>query len=125
MDEDPLVPPHDRKRNVIESVSGICNVYSRVSSTYMFTGAHNSKLGADHRSTGTQGAATNAKDVMKARFIEWRVELKWVTLFPHIDDFNARERGQNFLGSVSRMVDDDSPSLGLATKRRLTITFCQ
>jgi hypothetical protein len=125
MDEDPLIPPHDQKRNVIESVSGICNVYSRVSSTYMFTGAHNSELGADHRSTGTQGAATNAKDVMKARFKEWRVHLKWVTLFPHIDDFNARERGQNFLCSVSRTVDDDSPHLGSTTKRRLTITFCQ
>jgi hypothetical protein len=62
---------------------------------------------------------------MKTRFKEWRVDFKWVTLFPHIDDFNARERGQNFLGSVSRTVDGDSPSLGLATKRRLTITFCQ
>jgi hypothetical protein len=77
----------------------------------MFTGAHNSKLGADHQSTSTQGAATNATDVMKTRFREWRVDLKWVTLFPHIDDFNARERGQKFLGSVSRMVDDNSPRL--------------
>jgi hypothetical protein len=32
MDKDPLIPPHNWKRNIIESVSGICNVYSRASS---------------------------------------------------------------------------------------------
>jgi hypothetical protein len=26
MEQDPLIPPWDRKRNVIESMSGICNV---------------------------------------------------------------------------------------------------
>jgi hypothetical protein len=48
MEEDPLIPDKTRKRNVIESVSGICNVYSKASSSDMFMDAHNAKLGADH-----------------------------------------------------------------------------
>ena len=35
MAEDPLIQKEDRKKNVIESVSGICNVYSKVSPTDM------------------------------------------------------------------------------------------
>jgi hypothetical protein len=65
---------------------------------------------------------------MKAKFAEWGIDLKWVSLFPHIDDFNGRDAGQNFLGSVSRTVVDDShPGVpeGYVTKRRLTMTFCQ
>ena len=128
MAEDPLIPKEERKRNVLESVSGICNVYAKVSPTDMFAGAHNSEFGADHQSSTMLALTKNAKDVMKARFMDWGIDLKWVTLFPHVDDFNGRERGQNFLGSVSRTVDDDSSRVGhtdYATKRRLTMTFCQ
>ena len=128
MAEDPLIQKEDRKKNVIESVSGICNVYSKVSPTDMFAGAHFSEFGADHQSSTAQAVTTNAKDVMKDRFMDWGIDLKWVTLFPHIDDFNGRERGQNFLGSVSCTVDDDSPQVGhreYMTKRWLTMTFCQ
>jgi hypothetical protein len=65
---------------------------------------------------------------MKAKFAEWGIDLQWVSLFPHIDDFNGRDPGQNFLGSVSRTVEDDThPTApeGYVTKRRLTMTFCQ
>jgi hypothetical protein len=94
----------------------------------MFAGAHFSEFGADHQSSTAQAVTTNAKDVMKDRFMDWGSDLKWVTLFPHIDDFNGRERGQNFLGSVSCTVDDDSTQVGhreYMMKRWLTMTFFQ
>jgi hypothetical protein len=44
---------------------------------------------------------------MKAKFAKWGIDIKWVSLFPHIDDFNGRLPGQNFLGCVSRTIKDD------------------
>ena len=79
MAEDPLIPKEERKRNVLESVSGICNVYAKVSPTDMFAGAHNSEFGADHQSSTMLALTKNAKDVMKARFMDWGIDLKWVT----------------------------------------------
>jgi hypothetical protein len=44
---------------------------------------------------------THSKERMIARFLAWGIHMKWVTLFPHVDDFNGRDVGQNFLGAVS------------------------
>ena len=43
MKEDPTIPNKIQKKNVIESVSGICNVYSWASAGDMFT--HYSSMG--------------------------------------------------------------------------------
>jgi hypothetical protein len=120
---------------VIESVSGICNLYSKYISEDMFTGAHVAEFGADHSrgpktvKQSPKGRCTTTKESMKAKFEEWGIDLKWVSLFPHINDFNGREPGHNFLGSVSRMVIDDNILGGLPveclTMRRMTMTFCQ
>ena len=83
---------------------------------------------------GTQNCKTIAKrtttkESMKAKFEEWGIDLQWVSLFPHINDFNGREPGHNFLGSVSRMVIDDNILGGLPveclTMRQMTMAFCQ
>jgi hypothetical protein len=50
---------------------------------------------------------------MKTKFKEWGINLKWVALFPHIDDFNGWEPSHNFLGSVSCTVMDDNIIGGL------------
>jgi hypothetical protein len=134
-EEDPLIPKKDHNKNVIKSVSGICNLYYKYSLDDMFTGAHVAEIGADHsggnitvRQSPRKESQKN-KDSMKTKFKEWGINLKWVVLFPHINDFNGREPGQNFLGSVSRTVIDDSIIGGLpvecVTKRRMTMTFCQ
>jgi hypothetical protein len=87
---------------------------------------------ADHSASTPQHSnetdGRKSKDIMKAKFTEWGIDLKWVSLFPHIDDFNRRDPGQNFLGCVSRTVDDDTyPSVGVKYhhRKRLTLTFCQ
>jgi hypothetical protein len=102
----------------------------------MFAGAHISGFGADHVGGGRammQHSATpradTTKEQMKVKFGKWGIDLKWVVLFPHVDDFNGREAGHNFLGSVSRTVvvhdnGDDHRSC-VTTKRRETLTFCQ
>ena len=69
--------------------------------------------------------------VMKKTFANWKIDLRWVILFPHVDDFNARDYGQNFLGAVSRTVrlrrNRDSPRglIGYINKQRQMMTFCQ
>jgi hypothetical protein len=119
MEEDPLIQKKDITKNVIESVSRICNLYSKSSSEDMFTGAHVTEMGSDHsrQSKGVKQTMnkkySTTKKSMKAKFEECSVELKWVSLFPHIDDFNGREPGHNFLGSVSRTVIDDNSKVGL------------
>jgi hypothetical protein len=79
MDEDCLIPPETRIKNVIESVSGICNVYQRASKTCMYSGAHNAIFGADHQITrprqGTSGGSNN-KDLMIAKFLGWGIDVK-------------------------------------------------
>jgi hypothetical protein len=65
---------------------------------------------------------------MIARFLEWGIHMKWVTLFPHVDDFNGRELGQNFLGAVSRTVENGNyvdRGRVFIRKQRQTMTFCQ
>ena len=37
-----------------------------------------------------------SKERMIARFLEWGIHMKWVTLFPHVDDFNGRDVGLEF-----------------------------
>ena len=49
---------------------------------------------------GGHSSMKNSKERMIARFLEWGIDMKWVTLFPHVDDFNGRDVGQNFLGAV-------------------------
>jgi hypothetical protein len=66
---------------------------------------------------------------MKDKFANWKIDLKWVKLLPHVDDFNSRHSGQNFLGSVSRTVAKEGSSMdslvGYVTMVRQTLTFCQ
>jgi hypothetical protein len=58
---------------------------------------------------------------MKEKFAQWKIDLKWVVLFPRVGDFNARDPRQNFLGSVSVTMTSDSmgPELppGYVTKQ--------
>jgi hypothetical protein len=119
MDEDPLISPEDCERNVIESVSGICNVYWKASSDNMFTGAHTAKFGVDHGSSPTPQSTNQevgcTKNSMKAKFTEWGIDLKWVSLFPHIDDFNGRDPGQNLLGVVTKRTKDSRSKQNVAS----------
>jgi hypothetical protein len=50
MEEDPLMPPSLQKKNIIESVLGICNVYTKSSTVDMYTGAHDAHFIPDHQS---------------------------------------------------------------------------
>ena len=132
MNEDPLIPKRDKERNVIESVSGICNIYSKASKSDMFTGAHEVQVALDHSAISpqvlTEPGEINSKDRMKAKFTAWGIDMKWVCLFPHVDDFNGREPGHNFLGCVSRTVNDDMYQHNgdkYRYRKRLTMTFCQ
>ena len=43
-----LVIVTTKMNDIIESISGICNLYSKYSSKDMFTGAHVVEMGADH-----------------------------------------------------------------------------
>jgi hypothetical protein len=138
MEEDPLLPKYLHDKNVIESVSGICNVYSTDNKGNMFAGADGANFGAIHSNGGGQKPAPKKvaekkeskkkQEKMKEKFAQWGIDLKWVILFPHIDDFNARQPGQNFLGSVSKtvLIDRSGGSRrGYVTKQRQTMTFCQ
>ena len=76
----------------------------------------------------TEPGEINSKDRMKAKFTAWGIDMKWVCLFPHVDDFNGREPGHNFLGCVSRTVNDDMYQHNgdkYRYRKRLTMTFCQ
>jgi hypothetical protein len=129
MDTDPFLPEGLCDKNVIESVSGISNVYTIDNEGNMFTGSN-----SDDRffcEEDKKPSVPNLKDkqgIMKERFAEWKIDLRWVILFPHVDDFNARGYGQNFLGAISRTVQlhhkRDTPH-GFYTKQRQTMTFCQ
>ena len=132
MDEDRLIPPDTCIKNVIESVSGICNIYQRASKSSMYSSAHSAIIGVDHQTSRPQQVtkhASNNEDHMQAKFLGWGIDPKWVVLFPHVDDFNGRDAGQNFLGCVSRTVIDSSsdPSLreGYVAMQRQSMTFCQ
>jgi hypothetical protein len=78
MDEDCLIPPETHLKNVIESVSGICNVDQRASNTCMYSGAHNAIFGANHQITRPrQGTSrgSNKKDLMIAKFLGWGINV--------------------------------------------------
>jgi len=86
MEEDILIPENVSKCNVLESVSGICNVYSKASRGEMFSGSHKLEFGVDHtitRATQQGNQVTTKKDNMKAKFQCWGVDLEFVILFPH------------------------------------------
>jgi hypothetical protein len=70
----------------------------------MFTGAHQVEFASDH--SESTPLKSKSKDAMKAKFTEWGIDKKWVSLFPHINDFNGRDPGHNVLGCVSHTVDD-------------------
>jgi hypothetical protein len=131
MDADPQIPPDIQKRNVIESVLGICNVYSKSSTIDMFTGAHHAQLVADHQSTNPSSSLTTKDTLlaMKNKLVEWGVDLQWVILFPHINDLNGHgDPRHNWLGVVSCTVNDYHHLVGktkYVTKRREIMTFCQ
>ena len=46
------------KRNIIESVSGICNVYAKSSTVDMYTGAHDAHFIPDHQSNNPSSSPT-------------------------------------------------------------------
>jgi hypothetical protein len=93
MESDPLLSKDLIDTNVIESVSGIFNVYATNQKGDMSTG----------NSIGKPELKKKQEKMIK-KFAKWKIDLKWVVLFPHVDDFNARHSGQNFLGSVSRTI---------------------
>ena len=109
MDQDVLLPNDTCECNVLESLLGISNLYSKYSQMDMVSGAHHLELGMDHASSRKQIATPgiSKKDSMKAKFVRCGVQLKWVILFPHVNDFNGRDPGQNFLGFLSHTVVHD------------------
>jgi hypothetical protein len=124
------MPSSLQKRNIIELVSGICNVYAKSSTIKMYTGAHDAHFVPDHQSNNPSSSPTGTDTMvsMKKKFSEWGVNLQWVVLFPHIDDFNGRDLGQNWLGAVSRTLNVSHHVVGTTTyltKRREVMTFCQ
>jgi hypothetical protein len=83
MEMDPLLLEELRDKNVIESVSGISNVYSVDNEGNMFAGAN----GVDpYCSMGNkQAGEPNVKSkqaIMKKKFADWKIDLRWVILFP-------------------------------------------
>ena len=91
---------------------------------------HHAQLVADHQSKNPFSSLTTKDTLlaMKKKFVEWGVDLQWVILFPHIDDFNGRDPGHNWLGAVSRSVNDYHYLVGkmnYVSKRREVMTFCQ
>jgi hypothetical protein len=134
MDADTLLPEEIRESNVIESLSGISNLYCTTSQGDMYSGVDVDKVCSDHSTTSSASSSggshgSTKKDIMKSKFAEWGIKLKWVITFPHVDDFNGREVGQNFLGCVSRTVthgDDLAFSrFGVSNFQRQAMTFCQ
>jgi hypothetical protein len=123
MEDDPTIPLDIVEKNVIESVSGILNVYSTNEKGDMFSGVCGN--GSPHLPQESK----KKQKKMKEKFCLWKIDMKWVVLFPHVDDFNARDEGQNFLGSVSITVASDTthPDLppSYVTKHRQLMTFCQ
>jgi hypothetical protein len=132
MEEDILIPEDVQKQNVLESVSGICNVYFKASQRDMFSRSHKLAFGVDHSvPVATQQASwitPTKKDKMKAKFHQWGVNDKFVILFPHIDDFNGRQPGHNFLGCLSRTLvcaGNHSSRNKHVTMQWQVMTFCQ
>ena len=122
MESDPLIPKELHSKNVIESVSGICNVYSKERNGNML-------VGVPGQNKSPEKNIKTRQETMKDKFANWKIDLKWVILFPHVDDFNSRHSGQNFLGSVSRTVAKEGSSMdssvGYVTMVRQTLNFCQ
>jgi hypothetical protein len=81
MDADPLIPPNIRERNVIESISGICNVYSKSSTIDMFTGAHHAQLVADHQSKDPSSSLTTKDTLLAMKKSLWNGVLTYNGLF--------------------------------------------
>jgi hypothetical protein len=85
MEEDPLMSPSVQKRNIIESVSGICNLYAKSSTVDMYTGAHDAQFIPDHQSKNPSSSPT-AKDTMasmKKSFANGCQPPMGCTLSPH------------------------------------------
>jgi hypothetical protein len=122
MEKYPLIPKELHSKNIIETASGIYNVYSKDQKGNMFTGVHG------HNEAPEQ-YLKNGQEKMKEKFARWKIDLKWVILFPHVNNFNACQSGQNFLGLVSRTVGQEGSSMdssgGYVIKVRQTLTFCQ
>jgi hypothetical protein len=96
----------------------------------MFTGAHHAQLVADHQSKNPSSSLTTKDTLlgMKNKFAEWGVDLQLVILFLHIDDFHGHDPGHNWLGAVSRSVNDYHHLVGKTkymSKRWEVMTFCQ
>jgi hypothetical protein len=97
--QDSTMSETDREKNVIESVSALSNVYLRLSQWDMFAAAHNCDFLLDHSST-IQSA--DNKMTMKVKFGRMGIDLKWMVVFPNVDDCNGRHPGHNcFWSSVS------------------------
>jgi hypothetical protein len=69
MEEDPLIPKKDHNKNVIESVSGICNLYYKYSSDDMFMGDHVAEIGADHSGGNLTVRQSPRKKVIGAKTV--------------------------------------------------------
>jgi hypothetical protein len=85
MEEDPLMPSSLQKRNIIESVSGICNVYAESSTVNMYTGAHDAQFVPNHQSNNPSSSPT-AKDTMVSMKKVFRIGCQppmGCTLSPH------------------------------------------
>jgi hypothetical protein len=61
------LPLMERNKNVIESVSGICNVYSRALATEMYTGNHLVEFGSDHSAGKSQQSMTVSVRISKKK----------------------------------------------------------
>jgi hypothetical protein len=127
MEADPSIPKRSHDNNVIESITGICNVYTTNQKGGMFRG----EPGCGKSTELQKDCSKETQEAMMNKFAKWKIDPKWIVLFPHVDDFNARDPGQNFLGSVSRTVTTDSSCpdssrrAGYATKQHQTMTFYQ
>jgi hypothetical protein len=78
----------------------------------MFAAAHNCDSVSDNSSTIP--SADNKMSV-KVKFGRMKIDLKWVVVFPHVDDFNERHEGHHFIPSPR----------GFDTLQGQTIMFCQ
>jgi len=130
MDDDPKFSRIECDQNVLESVSGLSNIYLKNSNDDMFARAWESDVVLDHDSKKTTFVTYKGtkRDHMKTMFWLWGIPEKYVIVFPHLDFFNSRAQGQNFLGVVSRTVCLDQNSLDGKTyemKQRQAFAFCQ
>jgi hypothetical protein len=82
VEKDPLIPKVLHDKNALESVSAICNVYSSDKKGNMFAGVHG-------RNVASEQNAKKKHEKMRDKFAQWKIDMKWVILFPHVNDFNA------------------------------------